>query len=842
MQFDVEKFISPLIESQFPSFYREEGPNFILFVKAYYEWMEDYYSVITTSSNTSFTIDDKITGSTSGAEGIVVDVIDSKKLYVKVLFPEFIAGENITNGLLTDNIKSVSTSAGVTLEGRNIFNYRDIDNTPSNNIEDFLSHFQQKYLYGIPYNVIANKRLLLKHIFDVYRSKGSLQCYKLLFRLIYNEDMDIYLPGYDLLKPSDGTWIQPRYLEVTESDLLNTYVGKKVTGLSSGTTAIVESFIKEPVNKNIICTVNLSNILPKNGDFIIGEKIVLADVETSETDKNIAPKVVGSLDYLEMTNGGQDFVIGDSLKIAHRDIVSGNVVSNGIDGIVRVTDLQRFYGSLYFRIVNGGFGYSANSLTFVYPFSNNIVTDTPTLDASFKVGGIAYAQKVDYNTDIIVNYYTKTIDSVSYNFPKDQSGNNSSTLASVLSYGNNYFGSISSLRNIITGNNYSHDAYANAASTLLSLPLPGTITYSNTSKTITGVGTNFTELFSNEDFIAIKSKIGFDYTQEYIPIKEVANDTSIILYGKPKYNSSSTTEYRIMPPVLLSQLAVYEPVMQAGYSYTHSFNANISATPSYGSNIIKNVTKVNSGKGYQEGEKVFIYLTGGVANLSVIASGSNYVNNESLVFSGTEASRLAEGYIITNSNGNITDAIISNPGSGYNINPVVSVKSNTGIGGAIISNGLSEFNTYAKAEGIVRKTGLGHGKGYWSSTRGLLNSDKYIQDSHYYQDFSYQINVPVTLNKYKEVLYNTFHTAGNELFSKYQKIISETELLNIDYESTPEFILADESVNNLTDELDEILEQEYSFKISPEITLITNDLQNLIADENGNILQQEIII
>ena len=37
---DIEKLISPLVENQFPSFYKEEGPQFIAFVKAYYEWME----------------------------------------------------------------------------------------------------------------------------------------------------------------------------------------------------------------------------------------------------------------------------------------------------------------------------------------------------------------------------------------------------------------------------------------------------------------------------------------------------------------------------------------------------------------------------------------------------------------------------------------------------------------------------------------------------------------------------------------------------------------------------------------------------------------------------------
>ena len=36
----IEKNISNLIGYQFPSFYKEEGPEFIAFVKAYYEWLE----------------------------------------------------------------------------------------------------------------------------------------------------------------------------------------------------------------------------------------------------------------------------------------------------------------------------------------------------------------------------------------------------------------------------------------------------------------------------------------------------------------------------------------------------------------------------------------------------------------------------------------------------------------------------------------------------------------------------------------------------------------------------------------------------------------------------------
>lgn len=46
MSLDIEKQISPFIESQFPQFYREEGELFLTFVKAYYEWMEQEGQVL----------------------------------------------------------------------------------------------------------------------------------------------------------------------------------------------------------------------------------------------------------------------------------------------------------------------------------------------------------------------------------------------------------------------------------------------------------------------------------------------------------------------------------------------------------------------------------------------------------------------------------------------------------------------------------------------------------------------------------------------------------------------------------------------------------------------------
>ena len=134
----VEKYVSPFIQAHFPSFYKEYGPNFIAFVKAYYEWME---------------------------------------------------------------------STGNPLQyARSLYEYADIDTTA----DTFVKYFKNKYMLSIPESVVADKRLLAKHILDLYKSKGSLRAYELLFRILFNEDIQVYIPGDDVFKPSDNRYIIPQ--------------------------------------------------------------------------------------------------------------------------------------------------------------------------------------------------------------------------------------------------------------------------------------------------------------------------------------------------------------------------------------------------------------------------------------------------------------------------------------------------------------------------------------------------------------------------------------------------------------------------------------------------------
>jgi len=703
MHFSIEKKISNFIANQFPQFYHEEGENFILFAKAYYEWME--------------------------------------------------------------------SSGGPVGEARTLLDYRDIDST----LDDFLEHFQTKYLYGIPFDVIVNKRFLLKHILDVYRSKGSIQCYKLLFKLIYNQDVEVYLPGEDILKASDGTWVQPKYLEINDNGNLESFVGNKIFGVTSGTSAIVENFVKEPINQGIVSTFTITNISPFGGLFIQGEKIIV-DGKRSANDISTAPVILGSLDYLKIENGGQNFQQGDILKIAHYSVSNvSQIIATGTNGRLRVTQVARGQGSINFNLVEGGFGYLSNTKVFVY----NGTGDTTGNGALFSVGNRSYIRNISYNTDLICDYASLPINSSTYGLPSNTSANSASRIVPSLAYTNGAFGTIATLTDIFTGNGYSQAPYVFVRSTQLSKTLTGTVNMSTSSNTITGTGTNFNYYFSANDVIALQAN---SITTDYQVIKSVTNSTSIILYGPPKY-SNTVAAFKAAPVILPSNFALYDPEMVRSDATINGKNEIITALPSSGNNIVAAVTAIGSGKGYIDNEFVNAYRYNVLTTPEILSGGLGYANNDKLVFTGGGYNSIAVGYVTTNSIGGITASVLTYTGSGYFNIPTITVNTTNGTGASLTST-IQEFDTTNLIQGKVVKSGIGRDVGYWSTTRGFMNSDKYIQDSYFYQDYSYQIRTASTLDKYKNILYTTFHTAGSELFGEFFKTIRESSLVGILNESS----------------------------------------------------------
>ncbi len=347
----VEFPISNFIETQFPDFYKTEGENFVAFTKAYYEWQENSYQVLYLESTDGFDIGDTITQELNG--GIAAGTIIAKEdthIIVHTTSAEVFRCIELCGVLVIVE----SSSGGITFinrsykpsalyHARHLRQYRDIDDT----VDEFLLYFKEKYLKNIQFELATNKRLLVKHSLDLHRSKGTERAVDLLFKLIYGIESQVYYPGDDIFKLSDNEWVKPRYVEITRSDRTLNFIGKQITGTSTGSTAFVEKYVKRKTKKGFVYLLYLSNIV---GDFELNEALIVDQIYPD------SPRIVGSLSSITIVIQGSNFEVGDIV-----DIIS----ISGDRGKARVTEVDLRVGEVSFELLDGGYGFSNTAIPYL---------------------------------------------------------------------------------------------------------------------------------------------------------------------------------------------------------------------------------------------------------------------------------------------------------------------------------------------------------------------------------------------------------------------------------------------------------------------------------------------
>ena len=145
--------------------------------------------------------------------------------------------------------------------------------------------------------------------------------------------------------------------------------------------------------------------------------------------------------------------------------------------------------------------------------------------------------------------------------------------------------------------------------------------------------------------------------------------------------------------------------------------------------VIGKTTISNGGSGYKAGDRVI--FTPATGDTGVKAAG-----------------RVAE----VDASGTIRKIIIDNFGVNYKTAPTLSVQTELGSGfaGSVTVSGMAEY------------------QGYYANNDGRLSTNKVIQDSHYYQNFSYVILSEVTIDRYRDVLKRLLNPAGLAFFGKVQ--------------------------------------------------------------------------
>lgn len=637
---DLDK-IHKLVSNQFPSFYQDEGPEFVTFVEEYYKWLE-----LNVSTDRLITAAQYALLSEADQE-LWYDIDGTGKYY------------RFTGGFVVQTI-------------RDLFNLRDVDTTT----DTFLNQFILKYLNGVPKNILGDKRFLVKHILDVYRSKGSKEGVSLLFRLLFNESINIYVPSYDILKPSDGKWVERRYLEISYSQSNPDFHNKFIVGQTSEARAFVENYIKYQQPGVPVEVLFISNI---EGSFVKGEKLLYENGEGNLSSVDTAPFVLGSAKTFDVLFTSKDFEVGDIL------IANSQASGAGLKAKVSsIRSAESSNGTISFRIINGGSGYTNNATVTISTGSN-----TTGSGATFRVGQLSNTSLLSVNLNYI-NYAPYDGNAVYINA---QTSVNSTADSILLS--NNQFENGDVVTYLVAAGN-----------------------------------TAISGLSNNSNYF-------------------VVNSTSLSFKLSNTYNGSA--------------INITAGLTQNGHSFTGQRTADkLIDAVTYGSDLLNaNVSTVLNSAFTDSNVTI-----GTISRLSSVNPGSSYDGAVAV----DVKDRLIFGYNIVDSNGNFL---------GYNANVIGPVEIGSGLAQTmvIVNSGFgyddnelvefySESNTSMTVSAYVTLNGIGFEEGNWINTDSFLNSDKYLHDNDFYQEFSYQIESTRSLDKYIDILRLVAHSAGNRVFGK----------------------------------------------------------------------------
>lgn len=750
----VERYISPFIAQQFPSFYKEQGPNFIAFVKAYYEWLEQ------------------------------------------------------SNNALG--------------HARLLLDHRDIDETD----DEFLKYFRNEYLLSIPEDVAVDKKLMIKHIQDLYKSKGSRRAIELLFRLVYGEDAEVYIPNEYIFKPSDNTWKIPQYIETTSNLKLQLLIGTEIRNNSNSAVAIVENVSQRVVSGK---TVNVLEITPLKGTFQKGERIFQrygTDITANDT-----VIITGSLTAVAVAAGGRNYAVGDILTIG----------GTGIEGKARVSSISNnFSGALDFSIIDGGSGYTTNAVvsvkttvnlnlanvqgvirfgdslydanttangtvsfsngTFIqlidfsnassFGVGNRIIGPTGNAvisrvvggsgsGASFRVGSLTDRELISYNNLTINSYLNTLLDQQESSFVV-----NVASVSGTFNANDTITGSANVV--VLEGSILTTNAVANGetiSNTGLGISL---YVYRSDSPYVYATGTeaNLTNGSLVGGTILVGATSGAQLLLSNAPTKQTANvEARVVSFSSsPDYLTVSYVNgYFVETSTITSaNSGATANVVDASRQTDWNFPGSVALRDNLDSLI-------------SESLKLTTVEIGTIASLSQVNPGANYLTKPyinvsepdivSLLLLDAEGRQKGNNAVIDSTivggNGQITSLEVINSGFGYEDNESV-----------VLTKDDNDSLVYGAA--IVVKPGKGEGR--WLNRKSFVDDEMKIQDSFFYQNYSYQILAKRMLASYENLVRSLVHPAGMALFGAYK-----LDALTIDHEDIAVETLVDSTTINFYD-------------------------------------------
>ena len=817
--------VSVLVENQLPDFVRSENPNFVAFMKAYYEFMESAELKLTTLGSVDSIISESqavgvttlnyiifedtnlyrpgeidkiltedttagafvnaetIIGQTSKATAVVQveDINANSRLFISSQ-NDFIIGEQVVGS--TSNASGIISdyTANPVQNIQQLMEYADVDET----IDSFFNQFKEAFLRTIPKDLTAgvNERNLLKNIKDLYRSKGTRKGHELFFRILLNEEVTLSYPRTDMLRVSDGNWSEDQILRVTKGDdtilmedssdsngdifILNEDGGQIQTQDSVAGTSDLLKLVGQEITQRAV--VDLSILA---GGAYYGQGFSIISEATALVDTVTAFKYGGQDVYeLVISTGSVDGTFWTGHTITATSNADPDItVSGKLSSIVTEYNLTNSSSSQYFDItdplsVTADNGNDAsvkiesltsgdvNSIIVDVGGSGYIIGDPISVDNTNTNGTALAAQVALVNGgispeagDLVGEWGIELESGGSYGagdiLLEDSTGSVSNYVEQEDAYNMNAVDHIvlenyTIINDGLAGNKIGQES--------------GTGTGDVTDVVITVIGEGYTKT----PLLTVSGTL------------TISSATGLFTVGETITGSNSTATGSVMSRTLTS--VVYKPL-------TGTFNATDTITGGT-STYTASVDSVAIGSGatiYAKGTGV-----GEIRDVTILDAGVHYTDTVTITgftnFLCTDFS-VADFVLNETVTGGTSGAtgVFKEVVTARNVIKLANVVGTFEAGPEKSGETITGFNSSATAViDSYKTTALSADHGTLGETSGrFLNEDgfldeksKKIQDSYYYQDYSYVVKSASSINTWRDKLLASVHPAGWAVFGQ----------------------------------------------------------------------------
>ncbi len=228
----------------------------------------------------------------------------------------------------------------------NILNYSDVDRTSL----EFLEIFASNYLKPLPDIIFDQNNIatLIKNIEQYYSARGSEKAFQFMFRLFqyHDKDIEFYYPSYDMLRVSDGKWVNKKSLKIIDPpDNLDEWLSGQIEGDESGAKAVIDDIRTYRTKTSDIPVaelfINEFDVVHSPRKFKPGEEITITTIADGKKYKARTERVFHKV---KITEPGKYYIPDQRVHI------------NGEDAKVYIDYVSKGEVS-GFTLLSGGSGY-----------------------------------------------------------------------------------------------------------------------------------------------------------------------------------------------------------------------------------------------------------------------------------------------------------------------------------------------------------------------------------------------------------------------------------------------------------------------------------------------------